>query len=474
MLALSVEFLHGTFRGDPDGTANTGRLASAEWPPSPARLFAALVAADGTRQDCRVTGGSELAWFEQLPPPTIYAQGKPHHGILQPRYVVRHKGTAAKKTHQEYVGREAALVRPGVRVSMRDPRVLYVWRTNAPRQKLEALRRRAARIAYIGASDSPARVRVRTQLSPQILLNDVFAPDPSGDTMVSVPRIGDLAILDRMYDEWRVSGPAVSRHQFPALRHAIPYRSPRQWQFVDRGEVVAWLRLDRYISGRRITALTGLFKAAVLSQHQRIHGEPSPLLHGHGFTGTGYEIARYLALPDAGFDRSKGRIHGIALWMPPNSGMAERRMARDAAYSIKSLRGHGINVSVSPREDEHTPPIATQPRRWQRSSSRWATVFPAIHERRRTLDLDEVTRWCRHAGVPEPVGFRASRVPLVRGAIDLSPAEVNRGGRVGLPYSHLELKFPLPVPGPIVIGSGRQRGFGLCVPLDSSPVARID
>ena len=27
MLAISVEFLHGTFRGDPDGTAFTGGLA---------------------------------------------------------------------------------------------------------------------------------------------------------------------------------------------------------------------------------------------------------------------------------------------------------------------------------------------------------------------------------------------------------------------------------------------------------------
>ncbi len=55
MLAVSVEFLHGTFRGDPDGTANTGRLTWGEWPPAPFRLFAALVAADGTRERCTVT-----------------------------------------------------------------------------------------------------------------------------------------------------------------------------------------------------------------------------------------------------------------------------------------------------------------------------------------------------------------------------------------------------------------------------------
>ena len=58
MLAVSVEFLHGTFRGDPDGTANTGRLTRGEWPPAPFRLFAALVAADGTRERYTVTDGA--------------------------------------------------------------------------------------------------------------------------------------------------------------------------------------------------------------------------------------------------------------------------------------------------------------------------------------------------------------------------------------------------------------------------------
>ena len=35
-----------------------------------------------------------------------------------------------------------------------------------------------------------------------------------------------------------------------------------------------------------------------------------------------------------------------------------------------------------------------------------------------------------------------------------------------LPYSHVELRFAQAISGPVVIGSGRQRGFGLCVPVD--------
>ena len=75
-------------------------------------------------------------------------------------------------------------------------------------------------------------------------------------------------------------------------------------------------------------------------------------------------------------------------------------------------------------------------------------------------------RWCRHAGLPEPGAFRSARTPLVAGAIDLAPVEVNRSNRPAMPYSHIELWFAQVVPGPVVIGSGRQRGFGLCVPVD--------
>ena len=52
MLAISVELLHGTFRGDPDGTANTG-------PPDPWRVAAlsrAPVRGAGGRPTARATG----------------------------------------------------------------------------------------------------------------------------------------------------------------------------------------------------------------------------------------------------------------------------------------------------------------------------------------------------------------------------------------------------------------------------------
>ena len=465
MLAISVELLHGTFRGDPDGTANTGGLTRGEWPPAPARLLAALVAADGTRNRCRVTDGSELEWFEQLPAPVIHAHALPWHQELRPRYVVEHKGSPEKSTHQEYLARKGASVRPGVRVAPRHPRVVYSWDTECPRGTVDALRRRAARIGYLGAADSPVRVRVDTRLPRSAEPEEAFHPDPDGDMEIGVPQEGDVQVLDAVYDRWVEFGADVARAQYPALRHQVPYRSPADAVQEDTGTVVAWLRLGTAVSGRRVTAVTALFKQAVLRQHQRIHGEPPPVLHGHGFTRNGYELARFLALPDVGYPQSRGRIHGLALWMPPGSDANVRQRARDAAFAVQRLIGRGLDVSVMPRQGEDRP-VAANPARWMSRSRCWVTAFPAIHERRGALDLEEVSRWCAHAGLPAPTRFRSARSPLTHGAVDLAPVEVNRPGRTGLPYSHVQLWFEEAVVGPVVIGAGRQRGFGLCVPVD--------
>ncbi len=466
MLAISVELLHGTFRADPDGTAHTGELTHGEWPPAPSRLLAALVAADGTRERCRVTDGSELEWFEQLPAPAIHAHADPWHQVLQPRYVVEHKGSPERSTHQEYLGRKGASVRPGVRVTPRRPYIVYSWDAECAPRMVAALQRRAARIGYLGAADSPVRIRVGDQLPESAAAeDDVFLPDPDGDTVVSVPLAGDVRILDAMYDQWTERGATVARSQFPALHHPAAYRSPRAAAPDESGTVVAWLRLATAVSGRRVATLTALFKKAVLSQHQRIHGEPPSVLHGHGLGTSAYEIARFLALPDAGYRRSRGRVHGLALWIPPGCDDVMRWRARDAALAIRRLIGPGVNVSVAPWENEDRP-FAANPRRWHRSSRCWVTAFPAIHERRGSLDLAEVSRWCAHAGLPAPIRFRSTRSPLIRGGVDLAPVEVNRPGRPGLPYSHVQLWFEKPVPGPVVIGAGRQRGFGLCVPVD--------
>ncbi|MXV89018.1 MAG: type I-U CRISPR-associated protein Cas5/Cas6 [Acidimicrobiales bacterium] len=466
MLTATVEFLHGTFRADPDGTAHTGRLPHGEWPPAPSRLFDALVAADGTGERCRHTDGSELGVLETAPCPSIEASVQAHHQQLNDRFVVLQRGGSVTKQQQEYVARTAALVRPGVRVSPRVSTVLYRWPIEIDDGKLRALQVRAARIGYLGCADSPVRVRIERLSDTAASGAEVFEPDEAGDVAIGVPAPGRVQMLDAAFAAWTEHGTSVGRSQYPALATKTTYRSPSVKEgTAAHGRVVAALILRPAVSGRRVAAVAATFKAAVLRRFQDHHGEEPPgVLHGHGFEKTGYHLARYLSLPDVGHAHARGRIHAVALWLPPECDETIGTAVREAVHSIRRLGGQGVDVSAEAWDGQRRP-LAARPGRWTRPSRRWVTVFPAIHERHVPLTLDEIGRWCRHAGLPQPVSFRSSRSPLLKGSASLAPTEVHRPGKPRRPYSHVELQFDEPVAGPVVIGSGRQRGFGLCLPV---------
>ena len=485
MLAISAEFLHGTYRADPDGGAVTGRAEAGEWPPSVARLLAAFVAADGMGDDCRFTSDAELEFLEGLGPPVIHADATPHHQTLEPRFVVQAFKSVGKirkeypSNHQEYPARKGALVRSGVRVAVEHHKVVYVWHDADPASWLDSLRLRAARIGYLGCADSPVRVRVATSLDDgETNALHAYHPRADGTCMVSVPRPGHhLAALKAAYESWLTDGPSVARSQFPVLRNLVAYAGPDDALDEDEaGAVVAWLRLEPGVAGRRIADVTAALKAATMSRYQRLFGDPLPReLHGHGFNGTGFEIARFLALPNVGYDHSDGRILGAAVWLPRSCERAVVERVRAAARSLDLLRGPKFEVKVAPWRGDG--PHTARPSRWRQKSATWVTAVPAIHERFGRLDLQELRRWCRHAGLPEPAAFRRTRVPLVRGALDLHPSEVERGGLRNdhaKPYSHLVVRFTEAVRGPVVIGGGRSRGFGLCIPRSAESAAPAD
>lgn len=472
MLVVTAELLFGTFRGDPSGLAHTGHLVEAEWPPAPSRLFAALVSADGTRDRMRVTSGVELSFLESAPPPVVYASApsEVHHQPLVPRYVVQHSGAAVSATHQEYVGRTGAKVNPGVRAAPRNPRVVYRWDLDAPAHVVDGLRRRVARIGYLGTADTPAAVTVSDHL-PAELPGPAYVPDDEGTLLLGVPRPGMLATLDAHYDRWVAEGPTVHRSQSVGLRRPARYLDPsRPVEAAPAPQQIVWIRFERSVSGRRITSLVTTLKAAVLDRYERTVGEPPPVLHGHHEPGTSIEHALFLALPDVGHRHASGRIHGAALVLPPGTDPSVVDGCRAALRGLTELVGPGVHVRPRLWAGEDRPKAAT-PGRWiGRPNRRFATAFPALHERRtKHLTLGEIARWCDHAGLPEPVSARSARAPFTAGGIDLAPTEVNRPGKDRLPYSHLEVELAEPVEGFVVIGAGRHRGLGLCAPLGEAP-----
>jgi len=462
MLRIDVELLHEAVRAAPStDAALTGVQTDAEWPLSPARLFAAFVAADGSGDRCRVTDGHELLALEAADPPMILADAADRvvQNPLRERFVVL--DATKRGTVQEYPARKAALQRPGTRVHPRNTRLTYVYDTFEPEDEtLRALQRRAARISYVGCADSPARVRVATTRAPADDERQRWLPG-HGTTAMPVPYEGFLAALDHGYAQEQEGG--VNRRSWIPTEH-LTYGGADDDQLVASGELVV-LALDRPVSGHKALHVTETLRSAVLS----LAGDDAPaLLHGHGMESDGHLQARYLALPFVGHDHADGAVRAAAVWLPPDSQEGDVRRVRAALLGLRELRGgaFGVRTCNPVTSRGGTAPWSADARRWSglpRGSTRWRSVTPVVHERHGGVDLAEVRRWFAHAGHPEPASFRTMREPFVVGGIRLRPSQLRpRYGQDR--FGHFEITFDEPVAGPLVVGRGRQFGLGLFAP----------
>lgn len=458
MLVIGVELLHGVIRaGSADDLARTGLPDPGEWPPSPARVFSALVAAGGS-QERSLTGDDDMRALERAGAPTILADSRSSvtGSQLQQRFVVVNE--RADGAVQNYPARRSTAHRPGTRLVPVHPSVGYVWPdVTLSQEQLDGLALRAARVGYFGCADSPARLWVSTEVSAELTGLEEWAADADGDVSLPIPYPGFLGALDRAYAAFQ-AGQSPPRSRIPNPRQG--YRDPDQRENQLPQPFISWLRLLTPISGRRVVALTSTVKGALLDQ---LGDDAPPLIHGHQTGEAPYELARFLALPEVGHAHSTGRIRGAAVWLPPDTPVDVRADVDVALNRIRRLRlpgGQGVGIE---RFDGVPQPAAVSPLRWTQVGRIWGSVFPVVFERypKGVPSLTEIGRWCAHVGLPTPIAARVSEGPVVPGAVALSPVEAFRPGKARMPYAHMVLEFAEPVAGPLVLGKGRHLGLGL-------------
>lgn len=123
------------------------------------------------------------------------------------------------------------------------------------------------------------------------------------------------------------------------------------------------------------------------------------------------------------------------------------------------------------------PPKNLSAATWMRPSRLWASVTPVVLDRhfkknRWNEAAESIKNACVRIGLPRPEEVNLNPVSRVRGAPHARefPA-IKRKSDSGCRYhTHVTLRFSEPVAGPVLIGAGRFRGYGLCRPLrDNEP-----
>ena len=234
-------------------------------------------------------------------------------------------------------------------------------------------------------------------------------------------------------------------------------------------------------------------------------GEVPSWISGHqgGDPANGSAPARHnhlaiFPLPHVGHKHADGHLLGLALALPrPDSrapGMDAASIRRDARKLLEILFAED-SLELTPQDkawlwkleicQDLQPAEALSPARWTPAAECWASVTPIILDKHPKPDLKKdpgawrescvaiIRKSCANLGLPEPLEIipslhsKFAGAPTSAGFVPPAP----RPDRPARFHLHAQILFAHPVIGPLLIGSGRYRGYGLMLPITnlSSP-----
>lgn len=460
MLSLRCTLLRDAFEGGrPDDPRN------AEWPPSWMRLFSALVSvAEPGSEDDEVLRQLELA-----PPPSIHAT--PAVRARRDAFVPTNAVLNDTK-HTNLPGRTNG-ERTWARAIPRSREIWYRWdNLTLDARNVDRLRSLCRMVPYLGRSTSPAVVEVSAERGPvDGWLNPIEDAAP-GDRIaladtVRCPFPGSLDALRDAYDERFRRGEAGDPWE---VGRGVDYGSvavdANQEVCGPYSTVVVLRLLGPRLDGRHSARVTHALRRALLARASE-HIAP---LHGHH----GGEVTQvsFFGLLDVRHQHADGHLLGIGVALPQLNS-SEMKVIADALPGVRET----IEVTCGPlgvvKLERVAPLDASVSRglrvgRWTDPARRWASVSPIVFDRfpgRKGDLIAEVCRAAEHARLPAPVRVAVSRDPFVAGAPRFTPADtLRRPGDQVIPYRHVVIEFSELVRGPVVLGSMRHYGLGLCIP----------
>ncbi|QDT13609.1 type I-U CRISPR-associated protein Csb2 [Stieleria marina] len=265
--------------------------------------------------------------------------------------------------------------------------------------------------------------------------------------------------------------------------------------------LIAMTRIDGPALGLESTLeVCGMLRNAVLS---KVGSSAPSWITGHDADGSSTEKV-HLALVPLPFiggsvdlrgckerEYADGHLLGVGIVLPRD--LTDRDKATGLGEFLVDEFGNSIDQQLTlgrngvwsiRREDRMRPPKALTPETWSRSSHVWATATPIVLDRHPKTDRqkdpggwrqevgDIIGRSCRHIGLPQPKSIRVEKHGFLPGVPSASPSRTgfplmkHSDGKTRRMQTHALIEFASPVQGPVILGSGRFRGYGFCKPVN--------
>lgn len=517
MLAFGIRYLNGfAAAAEPDN------LERAEWPPHPARVFMALAAAHfqtGADPAERVA----LLWLEgsgrggEISAPVIAASDAIQRAIVKHYVPVNDKAGPSKALLHSLPLTRDRQDRVFARTWLEDDRVYIHWPDLDPpghhRQTLAGLCSKVTRIGH-----SSSLVQMWLADAGELATPNWVPDDARAIVYLRIPGSGTLDYLERQYNaaavedyaalkvtEMQADDPELKKASRTRLRETYGNQAPPQQRprlslyqgYARPAQATATTNVASTVFSPHFLVLqlrakqgpyqqldltstltvTNRWREAILSHSNDLSEPIRRMLSGHNANGGPADDPHLAFLPLAfvGHEHADGHLLGMGLALPANLSRDDRREALRAIAAVREIKLGPLGVwSVEPVTASQ-PPWNLRPEAWTthpNGATHWSSVTPIVFDRHpKAKDKAQyqqetaavIAEACTRIGLPKP---REVIVTQVSAHLGVPPSfnfpRLKRKDGSERRQSHAILVFDEPICGPVLIGAGRFRGYGVC------------
>lgn len=491
-LLLTVQFIDDRYHGLLD------RNGPPEWPPSPFRLFCAIVAGVARRGELESDIGKALMWLQTFDPPVIIA---PRHRIGRTikRYVPNNDGDNPKKfDRQNRLAEKSTIPTLMLLDENEKPTVYYVWEIGDNADIPLELVRDAARslIAFGWGIDMAfADARKVTQTELESLPGVRWYPKPGlrrDEGMLRTPVFDKETKLNSLNNLKHCYKTAINR-----IEHGKPLRSMDKPQIfnkifydsierpIGRPSVVFELRHDDgslcSYPQRQLIKIAGMVRH--LAKELMLQSPPSGTdadwveryVVGHRKKDDScHRQFSYLPLPSIGHQNADQLVRRVMITAPAgDDAWLEHLAKRLASHRLKPEHPGAFGVKG--------PPTLVRIQRdkmamyYTNANHKWASVTPVVlpgHDDRKPAKTRRLIEAAlAQSGIEQPCEFEWSPFSHFRKSLSAHKYDKNKQPTgyirpdhlMTLTAVHLKLRFnnELNISGPLSIGAGRHCGLGI-------------
>jgi CRISPR-associated protein Csb2 len=500
MTAVGIRYLTGNV------VASDATREKPEWPPHPGRVFMAMAAAyfetKGTSQE-----RAALEWLErQRPAPSIWATEAYSRSFVETYVPVndKHGGIVARSRQ----ARTFPTARP-----IRDSVFLF-WEPDAPQDIRLGLQQICGKVTRIGQSSTLVHMWLADETTD--LTANWFPQDFVAEQTMRVVETGTLRQLERAFngkviEQYFLLSEALETakgkeknrltkeiaESFPQGLPESTHPQLSRWQGYARSSnreakedaisgpfderIVIFAKGEGRVLGLESTLqLTGALRNAAMNAVAA--GQAPDWLTGHDSDGspTRKLHVAFFPLPFVGAAHADSHVMGLAFAIP--RGLPPDQVRDGIGPLLFNLESGGERTLHLwnrnlwdwhlQREVRDRPPLTLRAETWTGPSRVWASVTPVVlhhyPKKNREEDIERIVREAFHSALlPEPERISTSPVSVFEGAGHAkSMPEFTEGGQTLCRYQiHVTVEFSTPVIGPILVGRGRFRGYGLFRPV---------